>query len=485
MTDTIPAGYTTAARPTSYRGTSMRSRLEATFAQALDAAGIAWEYEPLALAGRAGQWLPDFRIASSDGSRVYVEVRPTIELAARDLGRYAQIAGECDPAALVIAAGFIDDDPLACCTPTGQAFRLAGPRQPVAVTRATLGSRAVPDTGPRYDLLPVPAAIKRRASEAARLDKITRDIAIFRTTDGRGFCRVASPVALPLLCARNSSKEPAVADAISTSYDQVYGRPPSMEKLTEHLEELTARCTIVEEVCQGAARLDEDHWILDLGPGTGPRVVTIGPTGWRLSTHSPLPLYRHGITTLPAPVPGGHADELYDLLNVHEDDFDTFVDALAYCYLPGRSGAPVTIGKGQMLRHQIQRNNAPYLESVQVGPFDYLARLVRSNERKLFPAYRSDEAEAVTVRFVSLHGADDAASRRAVETVSASAGRILGALLDRAVAILAGPRELASPVAQRALPAPATEVDPLQLILDTFPGSVVENERLISDHTLA
>lgn len=48
------------ARPTNYRGTQMRSRLEATYAQVCDLLGIAWTYEPGALASEAGQWLPDF-----------------------------------------------------------------------------------------------------------------------------------------------------------------------------------------------------------------------------------------------------------------------------------------------------------------------------------------------------------------------------------------------------------------------------------------
>ena len=48
------------ARPTNYRGTPMRSRLEATYAQVCDQLGIAWSYEPGALASEIGQWLPDF-----------------------------------------------------------------------------------------------------------------------------------------------------------------------------------------------------------------------------------------------------------------------------------------------------------------------------------------------------------------------------------------------------------------------------------------
>jgi hypothetical protein len=40
----------------------MRSRLEAGFARWLDVSGVKWEYEPFALSGDHGQWLPDFHL---------------------------------------------------------------------------------------------------------------------------------------------------------------------------------------------------------------------------------------------------------------------------------------------------------------------------------------------------------------------------------------------------------------------------------------
>jgi hypothetical protein len=68
------------ARPTIYRGIRMRSRLEAAYAQWLDACGFDWEYEPCAFGGRGGQYLPDFviRRAEVDGHYrdVWVEVKP-------------------------------------------------------------------------------------------------------------------------------------------------------------------------------------------------------------------------------------------------------------------------------------------------------------------------------------------------------------------------------------------------------------------------
>lgn len=71
-----------AARPTIYRGTPMRSRLEAGFAQWLDDNNFTWLYEPQAFAGRRGQYLPDFVLRSvrcswlREPADVYIEVKP-------------------------------------------------------------------------------------------------------------------------------------------------------------------------------------------------------------------------------------------------------------------------------------------------------------------------------------------------------------------------------------------------------------------------
>lgn len=50
------------ARPTTYKGIVMRSRLEASRAEQLDRIGRRWTYEPMCFASPAGQYLPDFRI---------------------------------------------------------------------------------------------------------------------------------------------------------------------------------------------------------------------------------------------------------------------------------------------------------------------------------------------------------------------------------------------------------------------------------------
>jgi hypothetical protein len=51
------------ARPTFYRGAQMRSRLEATVAEWLDAQGLVWKYEGPAYGNQDGQYLPDFQIS--------------------------------------------------------------------------------------------------------------------------------------------------------------------------------------------------------------------------------------------------------------------------------------------------------------------------------------------------------------------------------------------------------------------------------------
>lgn len=78
-----------AARPTTYKGIRMRSRLEAGYAAWLDKWGFTWEYEPQCFATERGQYLPDFLlhnvpIVDGDPRRntesVYVEVKPFIDV---------------------------------------------------------------------------------------------------------------------------------------------------------------------------------------------------------------------------------------------------------------------------------------------------------------------------------------------------------------------------------------------------------------------
>ena len=70
------------ARPTTYKGVRMRSRLEAGFAQWCDEIGLPWEYEPECFATEEGQYLPDFLLPAVwvlwEDIRLdlYVEVKP-------------------------------------------------------------------------------------------------------------------------------------------------------------------------------------------------------------------------------------------------------------------------------------------------------------------------------------------------------------------------------------------------------------------------
>jgi hypothetical protein len=71
------------ARPTTYNGIKMRSRLEAGYAQWLDGWDVEWTYEPQCFAAADGQYLPDFRLDGvvvpiRPGAAVYVEVKPSL-----------------------------------------------------------------------------------------------------------------------------------------------------------------------------------------------------------------------------------------------------------------------------------------------------------------------------------------------------------------------------------------------------------------------
>lgn len=66
------------ARPTWYRGTLMRSRLEASAAGLLDELGMPWAYEPCCFASGLDQYLPDFELFPGGPSpKVFLEIKPT------------------------------------------------------------------------------------------------------------------------------------------------------------------------------------------------------------------------------------------------------------------------------------------------------------------------------------------------------------------------------------------------------------------------
>lgn len=63
------------ARPTTYNGIPMRSRLEATFAGNMDRWNYEWQYEPRAYGSRNGQYLPDFILSIGGKPRTIVELK--------------------------------------------------------------------------------------------------------------------------------------------------------------------------------------------------------------------------------------------------------------------------------------------------------------------------------------------------------------------------------------------------------------------------
>lgn len=72
-----------AAKPTTYRGTTFRSRLEARHAIFYDELRIAWEYEAETFTRRSlGNYTPDFRISvacdyiGGPNYKLFVEVKP-------------------------------------------------------------------------------------------------------------------------------------------------------------------------------------------------------------------------------------------------------------------------------------------------------------------------------------------------------------------------------------------------------------------------
>lgn len=95
------------ARPTTYKGIEMRSRLEARFAGALDDLGIQWEYEPRAFASGQNQYLPDFKVWVEEEFVAYIEVKPHLgenNDAAGDILHAMRIIWDSEPDAMLCIA---------------------------------------------------------------------------------------------------------------------------------------------------------------------------------------------------------------------------------------------------------------------------------------------------------------------------------------------------------------------------------------------
>lgn len=176
MTGTADYGAVRTGRATVYRGITMRSRLEAGFAQWLDNHDWRWTYDPRTYASPLGQYLPDFEVWSDrDPEHIFIEVRPAdinvIEIATT-LKRMHIIRASVPDAPLFLKGGewwsnsrryswsdlalcYDDDDGDTLCGPCRAAVAeaLEGWPLPVPTGRATLGSRAygVPPNDGRAD----------------------------------------------------------------------------------------------------------------------------------------------------------------------------------------------------------------------------------------------------------------------------------------------------------------------------------------------
>lgn len=89
----------------------MRSRLEAKFAAQLDRAGVDnWQYEPMCFADESGQYLPDFHIPMFGEPNIYIEVKPTRQLAHQWLNSQMSVIWSTEPRAHLVAAWFDEDN---------------------------------------------------------------------------------------------------------------------------------------------------------------------------------------------------------------------------------------------------------------------------------------------------------------------------------------------------------------------------------------
>lgn len=93
------------AIPTLYRGTLMRSRLEARWAAFFDFVGWDWLYEPIDLAG----YIPDFALSFPAG-RLLVEVKPALSLDELALAQRKVERSGWDGEALLVGAALFEAD---------------------------------------------------------------------------------------------------------------------------------------------------------------------------------------------------------------------------------------------------------------------------------------------------------------------------------------------------------------------------------------
>lgn len=106
------------ARPTTYNGIEMRSRLEARYAAWLDSMQFQWTYEPKCFATEQGQYLPDFLVQDvhifGRPRDVFIEVKPLRSLfTEEDFTRVTKIINASHPDAWFILEAADESDPWA------------------------------------------------------------------------------------------------------------------------------------------------------------------------------------------------------------------------------------------------------------------------------------------------------------------------------------------------------------------------------------
>lgn len=137
------------ARPTIYRGIKMRSRLEARFAEGLDANKVKWAYEPVCYADGSGQYLPDFRIEIG-GEVAYIEVKPTEAAAKTALEHQMPIIWSSEPAAHLAAVWRNEqEEGFAFGAGTGWFGETRHPRVDIRTWIKAAGIPVISDTGDR------------------------------------------------------------------------------------------------------------------------------------------------------------------------------------------------------------------------------------------------------------------------------------------------------------------------------------------------
>jgi len=160
-------------RQTYYKGTRMRSRLEALYAANIDNLGATWEYEPECFANERGQYLPDFIVhwSSNPLDWEYVEVKPTLAAALAAAESMLPILDTHPNARLVTVYPVGNWPHVSFVTATNnRATPAPAAVRPAAQARAALAAQRAD----RSRLAAGPAAQARAALAAQRADRAGR-----------------------------------------------------------------------------------------------------------------------------------------------------------------------------------------------------------------------------------------------------------------------------------------------------------------------